>query len=139
MNNIVKFRISSNRVLEEIEKYRAATNKPVAKIVNEMLEKSLGLDETILQLKKINDSLQSIDSLALNVDRRIKTLSSWAIQNFVYINAVLETLRLYFKSQNLDTNKLFPPKNFQIRNTYLMEKFDIEKVLDFIKEIESKE
>ncbi len=61
MESIVKFRISSNRVLEEIEKNKTATNKTAAKIINEMLEKSLGFNEVVLQLKKINDSIETLN------------------------------------------------------------------------------
>ena len=136
MNNIVKFRISSDQVLEEIEKYKAATNKTAAKIINEMLEKSLGFDEVVLQLKKINDSIEKLDFLVLNVERRLKTLSSWTLQIFVYINVVLESLKLYYDSQNLYVKNLFPQKNFKIDGLYLIEKFKLEKVLDYIKAIQ---
>lgn len=136
MENIIKFRISSNRVLEEIEKNKAATNKTAAKIINEMLEKSLGFNEVVLQLKKINDSIETLDFLVLNVERRLKTLSSWTLQIFVYINVVIESLKLYYDSQNLYVKNLFPQKNFKIDGTYLIEKFKLEKVLDYIKAIQ---
>ena len=110
MKSVVKFRISSNQVLEEIEKYITVTNKTAAKIINEMLEKSLGFDEVVLQLKKINDSIKTLNFLVLNVERRLKTLSSWTLQNFVYINVVLESLKLYYNSQSLFVKNLFPQK-----------------------------
>lgn len=98
-----------------------------------MLEKSIGFDEVVLQLKKINDSIETLDFLVLNVERRLKTLSSWTLQNFVYINVVIESLKLYYSSQNLYVNNLFPHKNFKIDGIYLIEKFKLEKVLDYIK------
>ena len=135
MENIVKFIISSNRVLEEIEKNKAVTNTTAAKIINEMLEKSLGFDEVVLQLKKINDLIETLDFLILNVEQRLKTLASWTLQIFVYINVVLESLKLYYDSQNIYVKNLFPQKNFKIDGTYLIEKFKLEKVLDYIKAI----
>lgn len=139
MENIAKFRISSNRVLEEIEKNKAVTNTTAAKIINEMLEKSLGFDEVVLQLKKINDSIETLDFLILNVEQRLKTLSSWTLQIFVYINVVLESLKLYYDSQNLYVKNLFPQKNFKIDGLYLIEKFKLEKLLDYIKAIQDKD
>lgn len=63
MDNVVKFRISSNQILKEIEKNKATTNKTAANIINETLEKSLSFYEVILQLKKINDSIETLNFL----------------------------------------------------------------------------
>ena len=101
-----------------------------------MLEKSLGFNEVVLQLKKINDSIKTLDFLVLNVERRLKTLASWILQIFVYINVVIESLKLYYDLQNLYVKNLFSQKNFKIDVTYLIEKFKLEKVLDYIKAIQ---
>lgn len=135
MNNIFKLRITNDEVLKEIEGFKKATGKPSTKIINEMLEHSLGSNELTSSIRVIKDELKSIENSILDINKRITTITSWSIQNFVYTNVVLESLKLYYKHQNINPEKLLPPNNFGIKNTYMIEKFQLEKVIDYINEI----